>query len=358
MLTTGAGVIVKSGLFPADKLLPSEQIVGSGPYKLDKFENGKQAVFSANGKYNGDDQLANKGFIVQYFSSASALKLAIEQGDVDVAYRNLSPTDISALRGESGKGVQVVEGNGTEIRYLVFQLKQKPFDQKAVRQAFAALLDRDAIAKNAYDNTVTPLYSMIPQGLQFAEQPFKTAYPTPDKAKAAALLKSAGVSTPVPITLWYSPTHYGPNSVDEMTEIKRQLDSSGLFKVTVQSTEWQEYQKAYKAGSYPVYQLGWFPDFPDPDNYSAPFLDGKGGYFLNNYLNPALTKLTAQEQASTDKTVRAKVFQQIQQITAVDVPLIPVWQGKQIAAVRKGVTGVDKTFDASFNFRFWLVGKS
>jgi peptide/nickel transport system substrate-binding protein len=40
------------------------------------------------------------------------------------------------------------------------------------------------------------------------------------------------------------------------------------------------------------------------------------------------------------------------------VPVIPVWQGKQIAAVRNGVTGVDKTFDPSFTFRFWLVGKS
>jgi peptide/nickel transport system substrate-binding protein len=194
--------------------------------------------------------------------------------------------------------------------------------------------------------------------LQFAAQPFRTAYPAPDKAKAAKLLQGAGITTPVPITLWYTPSHYGPNSVDEATEIKRQLDGSGLFKVTVKSTEWQEYQKAYKAGSYPVYQLGWFPDFPDPDNYSAPFLDGKGGYFANNYLNPTLTKLTSQEQGSTNKAVRGKDFAQIQQVTASDVPMIPVWQGKQIAAVRKGVTGVDKTFDPSFNFRFWLVGKS
>ncbi|RKS80100.1 peptide/nickel transport system substrate-binding protein [Motilibacter peucedani] len=358
VLTTGAGAIVEAAKFPADKLLPSDQVVGSGPYKLTKYTAQQQAVFAVNDNYMGDDQLANNAFIIQYFNQASALKLAIEKGDVDVAYRSLAPTDIAALRKETDKGVQVVEGNGTEIRYLVMQLKQKPLDNKAVRQAIAQVIDRDAIAQNAYDGTVTPLYSMIPQGLAGAGQPFKDKYGAPDKAKAKALLDAAGVKTPVPVDLWYTPTHYGPNSVDELTEIKRQLDSSGLFTATVKSTEWQEYQKAYKAGTYPVFQLGWFPDFPDPDNYSAPFLDGKGGYFQNNYINPQLTALTAKEQGSTDAATRDATFAQIQKITAEDVPMIPVWQGKQIAAVRTGVTGVDKTFDPSFTFRFWLVGKS
>jgi diaminohydroxyphosphoribosylaminopyrimidine deaminase/5-amino-6-(5-phosphoribosylamino)uracil reductase len=42
---------------------------------------------------------------------------------------------------------------------------------------------------------------------------------------------------------------------------------------------------------------------------------------------------------------------------ARDVPLIPIWEGKQIAAVRDGVEGVEKTFDPAFQFRFWLVTK-
>ena len=45
-------------------------------------------------------------FIVQYFEQASALKLAIEQGDVDVAYRSLSPTDLEALKSRDGQGRQ------------------------------------------------------------------------------------------------------------------------------------------------------------------------------------------------------------------------------------------------------------
>ena len=39
------------------------------------------------------------------------------------------------------------------------------------------------------------------------------------------------------------------------------------------------------------------------------------------------------------------------------MPLIPLWEGKQVAAVRDGVEGVEKTFDPAFQFRFWVVTK-
>jgi len=47
----------------------------------------------------------------------------------------------------------------------------------------------------------------------------------------------------------------------------------------------------------------------------------------------------------------------VQDKEASDVPLIPIWEGKQIAAIRDGVEGVEKTFDPAFQFRFWLVTK-
>ena len=45
-------------------------------------------------------------------------------------------------------------------------------------------------------------------------------------------------------------------------------------------------------------------------------------------------------------------------LAAKDVPTIPVWQGNQVAATGLTVTGVDKTFDPSYIFRMWLIGKS
>ncbi|HKE98802.1 MAG TPA: ABC transporter substrate-binding protein [Actinomycetes bacterium] len=357
VLTTGGAAIVPSDVYPADKLQPSDKIIGSGPYKLVSFKPKEQAVVEPNPNYTGPNKPANSRTILQFFDRSSALKLAVEQGEVDVAYRSLTPTDIEALRGETGRGVNVVEGEGAEIRYLVFNVRLDPSKNLAVRKAMAQAIDRQAIADNVYNGTVKPLYSMVAEGLEGHTDAFKDAYgDKPDAAAAKKTLSDAGVATPVATDVWYTPSHYGDSSADEYTEIKRSLESTGLFKINLKSTEWQQYQKAYADNQYAMFQLGWFPDYPDADNYAAPFF-AENNFYNNGYKNPKVDQLIAQERAEQDPAARSQIFAQIQQIAAQEIPTIPVWQGKQIAAVREGVTGVEKTFDPSFTFRFWLISK-
>ena len=354
IMTTGGGGIVPSE-YPPNKLQADAKAVGAGPYKLAEYRPGEQTVLEKNDEYYGDAP-KNDRVIIQYFDKSSALKLAVENGEVDLAYRNLTPTEIEDLR--SADGLSVVEGNGTEIRYMVFNTKLAPGKDLAVRKAAAYVIDRQAIADNVYNGTVQPLYSMVPQGIAGHIDSFKTMYgATPNKAKAAALLKAAGIKTPVQTEIWWTPSHYGDSSADEYAEIKRALEGSGLFKVQLKSTEWDQYSEAYAEDQYPVFQLGWFPDYPDPDNYLSPFYS-TDNFLKNHYSNKRVDALLAHQKASTDQAKREDDFRQVQTIAAQDVPIIPLWQGKQIAAVRDGITGVDKTFDPSFQFRYWLIEKS
>jgi peptide/nickel transport system substrate-binding protein len=357
ILTHNVAAIVPDEIYPADAKQPDDKIVGSGPYKLTKYTPGQQAVFAANENYTGPNKAQTPNFIVQYFKEASALKLAIEQGDVDVAYRSLSPTDLEALKGETDKGIKVVDGAGTEIRYITFNVKKKPVDDIAVRKAIAQTIDRQAIATNVYKDTVTPLYSTVPAALPGHKDSFKDAFGDPDPAKAKSILEEAGVKTPVELDGWYTPTHYGPVEVDLWNEIKRQLEASGLFKVSIDSTEWDQYkQEAFEKGTYYFYGLGWFPDYPDGDNYLSPFMRD-GGFFVNGYSNKEVNEALDTELKSDDEAERTEAFAVVQDAEARDVPLIPLWEGKQIAAIREGVEGVEKTFDPAFQFRFWLVTK-
>jgi len=298
----------------------------------------------------------NARVIVQLFDTSSALKLAVEQGEVDIAYRNLTATEIDDLRGQ--EGIEVVQGNGTEIRYLVFNVEKEPFDELAVRRAVAMTIDRQAVVENVYNGTVDPLYSMNPVGLAGHIDAFADEYgESPDPEGAAQVLADAGIETPVNVEMWWTPSHYGDLSADEYTEIKRSLEESGLFSVSLKSTEWDAYTEAAFTGQYPSYQLGWFPDYPDADNYLASFYHSDT-FLGNNYSNSQVDQLIATEKAATDQGERVAAFEEIQRIAAEEVPIIPVWQGDQIAAVRDGITGVENTFDASFIFRYWLIGKS
>ena len=291
---------------------------------------------------------------VQYFSDAAPLKTAVEGGEVDIAWRTLSPTDLNSIA-DGGKA-EVIEGGGSEFRYWVWQLSTDVGKDKAIRQSVAQIIDRQAISDNAYDGTVTPAYSIVPPGFGGQKDSFMDKYGEPNVDAAKQILDAAGVQTPVKIKLGYPPEHYGPNTVDEAAELADQLNASGLFEATTADAAWEEYQTITKEGAYDLFILGWYPDFLDADNYLSPFIRD-GGFFANNYTNEEVNKLLDQEIGETDETARNEQIGELQDIVAEDVPLIPSWNGKNVAVANSSMTGVLDTLDPTYIFRFWMISK-
>jgi len=357
VLTTAAGAIVDHKVFPSSALQPDASVVGSGPYELQKYTPQQLAVFMPNPHYGGTDVRHNAEFIVRYEQNASTLVSDEESGAVQIAYRDLTPTELVALSHASN--VSIVQGKGIEIRYLVFNLKVMPeataAKKMAVRRAIAYLVNRASITRNVYHSTVKQLYSLIPDALTGHTNSYATAYGTrPNLAKATSILRSAGIRSPVSFTLWYNINHY--QDADLAVELQRELNASKLFHVSLASADWTTYSSAALTNSYGVFLFGWFPDYPDADDYTAPFLACKTSFLNDHWCNPAVDPLIAKEESTTAVAVRNAAFAKIQTYTAQGLPLIPLWQGGQVAAVRKGVTGVASTLDPSYTFRFWLIG--
>jgi peptide/nickel transport system substrate-binding protein len=358
ILTSATTSIVNEDTFPSDDKLADDDIenmVGSGPYNLSQYKAGEQAVFEANENYQGTKTPQSSQVFVQYFSDPAPLKTAVENGDVDIAWRTLSPTDLNDIEA-SGGDAEVVRGKGSEFRYWVWQFSTEVGKNKAVRQAVAQLMDRQAISDNAYDGTVTPSYSIVPPGFGGQKDSFKEKYGEPSVEAAQQILEDAGVQTPVKIKLGYPPEHYGPNTVDEATELADQLNSSGLFDASMDDAAWEEYQGLYKEGAYDLFILGWYPDFLDADNYLSPFVRD-GGFFANNYSNEEVNSLLDQEIGETDEATRNGQIEQLQDIVAEDVPLIPSWNGQNVAVANSSMTGVLDTLDPTYIFRFWMISK-
>lgn len=373
VLSSAAGPIVDEEVFSPDKITPDQTIVKGnafeGQYMITNYDFNNLIAYKVNPKYDGLLPKAKTDKVnVKYYSKASNLKLAVQQGDIDVAFRSLSPTDIASLRKD--KKVKVVDGPGGELRYIVFNFDTMPYGAKtsdpdpakalAIRQAMADLVDRSAIAKQVYKDTDKPAYSFVPSGLTGATEVLKSMYGDgnggPDKAKAKAVLSGAGVSTPVTIKMQYNSDHYGPSSGDEYALVKDQLDSSGLFKVNLQSTEWVQYNKDRVKDVYPVYQLGWFPDYSDADNYLSPFF-AKDNFLLNHYDNAEVQGLITKQLGTEDKAERTKLIEQIQEDVAKDLPTLPLLQGAQVAVVGTDVSGAQDTLDASFKFHYGALAK-
>jgi peptide/nickel transport system substrate-binding protein len=351
------GSIVPSDTYPMDALQPNDQVIGSGPYVIGEFDPSTQITLEPNENYAGDREVNNGGVIIQKFDQASALKQAIEAGDVNIAYSGLGVTDTADLL-ENGaeRGVEVLEGDGTEINYMVMQTGRPPLDNPAVRQAIAQIIDRETIAESIYQGTVTPLYGPIPEGLDGHKPSFQEVYGEPDPEAAAQILADAGLETPVAFTLWWMPDRYGEEIADMYAEIERQLEADGLFDVTLESESWESYSTTFSDGSKDAFDLGWFPDFPDASNYITGFYASDDRNFLNaGYSNPEMDQLIDEVLVNSNQEERIPLFEQAADIVAQDVPIVQLWQRNQFAYIRDGVEGVADTLDTTFIFRYYMV---
>jgi len=366
ILSSFPGAIVDEEVFSADAVTPDADIVAgnafAGQYYIDSYDFNQTVSLLPYADFDGLLEPAdNDGVILSYYADSSNLKLDVQEGEIDVAYRSLAPTDIADLRTKDS--VQVIDGPGGEIRYIVFNFDTQPFGAKtpeadaakslAVRQAAASLVDRAAIAKQVYKDTYTPLYSFVPDGFTGATEVLKDLYGDgdggPDAAKAAEILEAAGITEPVALSLQYNGDHYGPSSGDEYALVKSQLEESGLFTVDLQSTEWVQYSKDRTTDVYPAYQLGWFPDYSDADNYLSPFFL-KENFLGNHYDNPTVNDLILKQGVTVDPAERTAIIEDIQAAVAADLSTLPLLQGAQVAVAGTDIDGV--ILDASFKFRF------
>jgi len=339
------------------------QYAGTGPYKLTQYTPGQRTVYEAYAGYWGPKPKSRR-VITQFYADAAALGAAVESGQVDVGYRSFSPEDIKRLS-KSDKLQVTKSAQFPSVRYIVFNVPTAPFDNVKIRRAVSYAVNRDRIVADVFGGLNQPLYSMVPPGMWSHID----AFPKRDLAKSKSLLSEAGYSagSKLALTLWFSPSHYGSTEADAAAVVKSSLEETGLVSVEVKSSEWGDYTKAFAAGQFGMFLLGWFPDFVDPDNFLAPWLT-ESPQGLGTYLNKATSavdkqfyadfqKLLGGAKSTADQNVRAVSYKQAQQKLADSAILVPLWQNlaQSYVIAQKNVKGI--TLDATTIFRTYLLSK-
>ncbi|MQY10585.1 putative D,D-dipeptide-binding periplasmic protein DdpA [Streptomyces sp. RB5] len=350
ILATPATALVDPAEYPADKARPEDEpLIGSGPYTLESYEPGEVSELSANPGYKGLQKLKNKSVTIKYYGSSDKMMEELMDDKLDLTFRGMTAEHIGRFSDGGGvvDGVKLTEVVGAEINYLVLNAGHDLVSDPAVRKAIAQLVDRKALVHRVYDGTSEPLYSMVPRGIASHTTPFYDIYREPNREKAAKLLADAGVQTPVPLTFWYTTDRYGTSTAVEFKELKRQLDSTGLFDITIKGLPWKEFQEGYNAGEYPVFGRGWFPDFPDADNYIAPFVGPKNALGTPYEADEITGTLLPLSRKEADRGGTTQYFARAQEVIAEDVRLLPLWQGRQYVASYEDVAGIEWSLDPS-----------
>ncbi len=337
---------VNPNIYPKDRVArdPSEleggQLVGLGPYKVVSFKRDEEIVLERNPKYYGE-RPKNDRIVIRYFADATTMRLALEKGEIDFAFKSFNPSDINDL--EKSDKITTVKAPGPYIRYICFLTDTPPFNDKVVRQAVAAAVNRPQVVEKVFLGQNMPLYSMVPMAMWSHTDDFKTALGDGNIDKARSLLASKGYSESNPLTFdfWYTPSHYGDTEVDMAAVLKDQFEATGMMKVNVKSAEWATYRDNWANKVMPVWLLGWYPDYIDPDNYTSAFASTLGSKGLGiHFSNEQWDKRFVEGQTITDPGKRITVYHDIQKWWTEEIPTAPIFQGMLYLFGQKNIKGL------------------
>jgi peptide/nickel transport system substrate-binding protein len=347
---------VNPNIYPKDKIVrdPSElkggKLVGLGPYKVVSFKRDQEIVMEANPYFYGETP-KNDRIVIRYFADATTMRLALEKGEVDFAFKTLNPSDIRDL--EKSTKIQTIKAQGPYIRYICFLCDRQPFNDRVLRQAVAAAINRPPMLDKVFLGQNDPLYSMVPMGMWSHIDAFKQAFGDGNIARAKELLKAKGYSEGNPFTfdLWYTPSHYGDTEVDLAAVLKDQLEATGMMKVNVKSAEWATYRDNWKNKVMPAYLLGWYPDYIDPDNYTAAFAGTAGSKGLGIYFSdPYWDAKFVDGQTFTDAGKRTMLYEEIQTLWTYEVPTVTIFQGTLYLFAQNDIHGIMLSPTLQFNY--------
>jgi peptide/nickel transport system substrate-binding protein len=337
-----------------------------GPYKLTEWERiaGKdhEMRLEANPNYwNKEAGLPKTDtVIIKFYADATSLRLAIEAGDVDVAFRHITATDIEDLK--TNPDVKVWQGVGAAIQYMIFQedpvgdLPQ--LNNAKIRRALAACLDRSEVCNTVFLDQSSPLYSIIPSGMMGHTEAFKELGDANyDYVRSELADLGYDETNKLELELWYESSGHYPSSGEQAVVYKSQFEASGVISVTLQSADWPSYREHRSEGTMQAYLYGWYPDYIDPDNYAflyyAVWLNH---HYIDNGEHYAEMKAAYDEaRASSVESERKGLYAEVDDYAVQDCPVIPIWQGAAWAVTKPDVKGV--YLDITQTWRIWLLYK-
>ncbi len=301
---------------------------GTGPYKLDEWRLGERIVLKANEHYHlGAPHVET----VRYLLVGTSITL-YEAGDLDVAgvaiddlQRVQDPAD--PLNKEYHSGTQLV------LDYIGFNTQAPPFDDPLVRQAFAMAIDKEQIASALFQDEIPVANSILMPGMAAYNE---TAHgPEFDPERARQLLADSTYGGPegLPaVSLAESGLGASPGDVSAaVVEMWRQ--NLGV-DVEIEQAESATFFQDVDQGRYQMFALGWFMDYPDPDNILNLHFDSTSPMNDTFYSNPEVDGLLRDALMESDSQRRIELYQQAEQIILDDVPWIPLFFGRYHVLVK------------------------
>ena len=280
--------------------------VCAGPYKFVERVAQDRIVVERFKDYWDKDRVFIDRIVYRPIQDSTVRLANLKSGQLDLLERLLA-TDVEEVR----KDPDLRLATGTELGYQGVTMNIGNGDKAnnplgrdwRVRQAFELSLDRDAINQVVFNG----LQRTNNQWISPLNPYYMAKYPTPkrDLAKAGALLKEAGVTTPLVLDFMV------PNNPESraVAEVMQSMAGEAGFDLKIRVTEFATSLNEAEKGNYQLYFLAW-SGRTDPDGNIFSFATCGGPLNYGKYCNPKVDDLLTNARTATSLAERKAIYEQ------------------------------------------------
>lgn len=340
-------------IYPAEALDhygtgPRWQPVGTGPFRVKRFDRGQVLVLERWSGYWGTDAdgapLPYLDGVRYTFEQEKEKELeAFLQGTLSTVYElPVGRTDV--MRADAAYQVQSVPT--LSVQFLGLNLRKPPFNDQRVRKAFAMAIDRQALVDSVLDGLgLAAEHGVVAPGLN--NYPYGLVRGTPyDPQQARRLLADAGYpggrGLPT-VHLQVNNNGFGYVKVAEaaQTMLERELGAHVITSVLPAEQHFQRVEQGLPL----IWREGWIADHPDPENFLALFYgrNAPADTALPSYLNSTRFKdarfdsLYGAAARTAEQAERLRLLALAEDRLMQELPIIPLYHERSVRLVQPWV---------------------
>ncbi len=298
--------------------------VGTGPFTFDEWKKGTSVSLKKWPGFRDAKSVKIEHVVFRFINDPSARVAALLAGDIDGVPRLDAPQALKQLQGDKRFTVTVGDTAGKGI--LAINNKKKPFDDVRVRRAVAHSIDRKAFIDGVLEGLGKPIGShFAPTDAGYVDLTGAAPY---DVEKAKALLKQAGVATPLNVTLTLPPPQYARKGGEV---IAAQLAKVGIV-AKIENVEWAQWLGGAFKGNFDLTII----NHVEPLDY----MQYANTAYYWGYDDKDFREMTALFAATGNPKERAQRFADIQKKIAADQVNAYIFNPAQVAVSRRGLKGL------------------
>jgi peptide/nickel transport system substrate-binding protein len=299
--------------------------IGTGPYTLESWNKGSAVTLVKWDGHRNAAAVKLKKVTFRFINDPAAQVAALLAGDIDGMPRFGALQALKQFQGDKRFAVEIGSTAGKGI--MSINNRKKPFDDVRVRRAFAHAIDRKAFIDGAQEGLGKPIGShFAPTDLGYVD--LTGMYPY-DPEKAKVLLRDAGVSTPLNVTLTLPPPPYARKGGEIVAAM---LTKAGV-NAKIENVEWAQWLAGPFKGNFDLTII----NHVEPLDYATAYADPN--YYFG-YDSPKFRGLVATLAATSDVREKGRLWRDIQRQLAEDCVNVFIWNPAQVAVFRKGLRGL------------------